>query len=65
MVDERLDEISRAIVATSVSNPAGFEAADIQRLEGRRGSVIESVTKDRRSRSLEHQASAEPLGRGG
>lgn len=45
MVDERLDEISRAIVATSVSGPTGVAAADIERLEGRLESVIESVTK--------------------
>ncbi len=45
MVDERLDEISRAIVASSVSNPAGVEAADIQRLETRLESVVDSVTK--------------------
>ena len=45
MVDERLDEISRAIVASNVSNPAGVGAADIQRLETRLESVIDSVTK--------------------
>jgi localization factor PodJL len=43
MLDERLDEISRAIVATSVSRPAGVEAADIQRLETRLDAVVDHI----------------------
>ncbi len=45
MVDDRLDEISRAIVASSVSTTSGVAPADIERLESRLESVIESVAK--------------------
>ncbi|MCR9137772.1 MAG: peptidoglycan-binding protein [Alphaproteobacteria bacterium] len=43
MLDERLDEISRAIVATSVSQPSGVDAADIQRLESRLDAVVDHI----------------------
>lgn len=43
MLDERLDEISRAIVATSVSQTSGVETADIQRLESRLDSVVDHI----------------------
>ncbi len=43
MLDERLDEISRAIVASSVSQTSGIETADIQRLETRLDAVVEHI----------------------
>lgn len=43
MLDERLDEISRAIVATSVSQSPSVEAADLHRLETRLDVVVDHV----------------------
>ena len=45
LLDERLDEISRAIVATSVSQPSGVEASDIQRLESRLDAVVDHIDR--------------------